>query len=43
LLIRQGFRSFWHPAPSRTEALKTAFRDGLLGILLIILGIVMIF
>jgi len=42
-LVRQGRRTYWHPAPSRLTALKSAFRDMLMGILLIVLGWVIIF
>jgi hypothetical protein len=43
ILVRQGLRSKWQPAPSRSEIWKSALRDGLLGLLLIVLGGVMIF
>lgn len=39
ILVRHGVRSEWRPVPNRNEALKIAFRDGLMGILLIVLGI----
>ena len=39
VLIRQGLHSDWQRAPNRNEALKIAFRDGLMGLLLIVLGI----
>jgi hypothetical protein len=43
ILVRQGFRSTWQPAPNRNEVWKLALRDGLLGLLLMVLGAVMIF
>jgi hypothetical protein len=42
ILVRQGIRSKWHPAESMGEAWKIAFRDGLMGVLLIGLGIALI-
>ncbi|MDM8530757.1 hypothetical protein QUF63_06250 [Anaerolineales bacterium HSG25] len=42
VLMRRGLRIFWYPAPSRAEAVKVALRDGLMGALLMLLGIVMI-
>jgi len=42
VLMRHGLRTFWYPAPSRTEAIKVALRDGLMGALLVVLGIAMI-
>jgi hypothetical protein len=42
ILVRQGIRSKWHPATNMSEAWKIAFRDGLMGILLIGLGIALI-
>lgn len=39
VLVRQGVRFHWRPAPNRDHAWKTAFRDGLTGILLIVLGV----
>lgn len=41
-LVRRGMRGQWQPAPTLEEAWKAAFRDGLMGILLIVLGIVLI-
>jgi hypothetical protein len=29
VLVRQGFRTRWQPAPDMNEAWKIAFRDGL--------------
>ncbi len=43
LLVRQGLRFRWQPAPTRNDAWKAAMRDGVMGVLLIVLGIVMIF
>ncbi|GEM_PF-1283958 len=43
VLVRHGFRTDWQPASSRYDALKIAFRDGLMGILLVLLGVVIIF
>ena len=39
VLVRQGIRSRWQPASNRDQAWRTAFRDGLTGILLIVLGV----
>lgn len=39
ILVRHGVRSEWQPAPNRNEAMKIAFRDGLMGLLLIVLGV----
>lgn len=40
ILVRQkGIRAKWQPAPTIEEAWKAAFRDGLMGLLLIALGI----
>jgi len=38
ILTRRGVRSTWQPAPTMNDAWKIAFRDGIMGILLIILG-----
>jgi hypothetical protein len=35
ILIRKGFRTAWLPAPTMNDAWKIAFRDGLMGVLLI--------
>lgn len=43
ILVRRGFRFTWQPAPNRSEVWKLALRDGLLGLLLMVLGTVMIF
>jgi hypothetical protein len=43
ILVRQGIRSQWQPAPSRNDAWKAALRDGLMGLLLMVLGVVLIF
>ncbi len=42
ILVRQGVRTRWRPAPTMNDAWKVAFRDGLMGILLIALGILMV-
>ncbi len=42
ILVRQGIRSKWQTAPARNEAWKIAIRDGLMGILLIVLGVVLL-
>ena len=42
ILIRQGFRSHWQPVLNRNKAWKAACRDGLMGVLLIVLGVVLI-
>lgn len=43
ILVRQGIRSRWQPAAVRSDAWKSAVRDGLMGLLLIVLGVVLIF
>lgn len=43
VLVRQGLRSRWQPAPTRNDAWKAALRDGLMGMLLVVLGVVLIF
>ena len=39
VLVRQGMRREWQPAPSKETVWKTAIRDGLMGIMLIVLGV----
>ncbi len=43
ILVRQGIRSKWQPATIRSDAWKRAIRDGLMGLLLIVLGVVLVF
>ena len=43
VLVRQGIRTKWQPAPDMSEVWKLAFRDVLMGVLLIILGVMLIF
>jgi hypothetical protein len=43
ILVRQGIRSKWQPVSVRSDAWKVALRDGLMGLLLIVLGVVLIF
>lgn len=43
VLVRQGFRTRWQPAPDIGEAWKIAFRDGILGLLMVVLAFVMLF
>ena len=40
VLVRDGMRYKWQPIPS-DQAWKRAFRDGFMGLLLIVLGVVM--
>ncbi len=40
IMVRRGLRTEWQPV-DRGEALKRAFRDGLMGILLLVLGMFM--
>jgi len=41
ILVREGIRTRWQPiAPE--QAWKRAFRDGVMGLLLVVLGVVMI-
>ena len=42
VLVRQGVRSKWQPAPSINDAWKIAIRDAIMGILLIVLGVFML-
>lgn len=42
ILVRQGLRSKWQPAPDMGDVWRLAFRDALMGILLIVLGITLI-
>ncbi|HEX9923727.1 MAG TPA: hypothetical protein VGD99_13805 [Anaerolineae bacterium] len=40
VLVRRGrLKTEWQPAPTIEDAWKTAFRDGLMGLLLIALGL----
>ncbi len=43
VLTRRGLQMAWQPTTSRTDALKIAGRDGLMGLLLVVLGLVIIF
>lgn len=43
ILVRQGIRSKWQPVAARSDAWKVALRDGLMGLLLIVLGVFLIF
>ena len=38
VLVREGLRSRWKPAPDMNEAWKVAIRNAIMGILLIVLG-----
>jgi uncharacterized membrane protein HdeD (DUF308 family) len=42
VLVRRGIRSEWQATPTRNDAWKLAARDGLMGILLIVLGVLLI-
>lgn len=42
ILVRQGTRREWQPATTRNDAWKAAARDGVMGLLLIVLGVVLI-
>lgn len=42
VLVRRGFRTQWEPAVTHQEALQIAFKNGLMGLLLLILGIAII-
>jgi hypothetical protein len=42
VLVRAGLRTRWEPAPSMEDAWRLAFRDAVMGILLIILGVAML-
>ncbi len=42
ILMRQGLKSRWVPVPNFNDALKIAFRDGLLGLLMVVLGVVLL-
>ncbi len=43
ILVRQGLRSRWQPVPKRNDVWKAVLRDGLMGVLLMVLGVVLIF
>jgi hypothetical protein len=43
ILVRQGFRTHWQPAPTMNEAWKVAFRDGVMGLLLLALAFLILF
>ena len=42
VLVRQGIRTKWQPAPDMGEVWRLAFRDALMGVLLITLAIMLI-
>ena len=42
ILVRQGIRTKWQPVPDMGEVWRLAFRDALMGVLLITLGIMLI-
>ena len=42
VMVREGLHRKWQPAPTRNEAWKVACRDGLMGILLIVLGVFLV-
>ena len=42
VLVRQGRKTNWVAAPADTDFLKLLFRDSLMGVLLIILGVALI-
>ena len=42
VLVRQGLRSHWQAAPTTNYAWKVAVRDGIMGLLLITLGVVLL-
>lgn len=42
ILVRRGTRREWQPAPTRNDAWKSAARDGMMGLLLIVLGVVLL-
>lgn len=43
ILVRQGIRTKWQPASDMSDVWKLAFRDALMGVLLIVLGVMLIF
>ncbi|MCB0209021.1 MAG: hypothetical protein KDJ52_06820 [Anaerolineae bacterium] len=43
VLVRHGIRTQWQPAPAMSDVWKIAFRDALMGVLLITLGVMLIF
>ncbi len=42
VLIRRGWQGHWQKTPTRQDALKTAFRDGLMGALLLGLSVALL-
>ena len=43
VLVRHGLRSQWQLTRNRNDAWRVAARDGLMGVLLIVLGVVLLF
>ena len=43
ILVRKGLRSSWQTPANTDDIWRFAFRDAIMGILLIILGVVLIF
>jgi hypothetical protein len=43
VLVRKGFRSSWQTPANTEDIWRYAFRDAIMGILLIILGVALIF
>ncbi len=42
ILVHKGTRSHWQPASTPQDTWKSAFREGLMGLLFVILGIALI-
>ena len=42
VMVRQGLRNHWVTAPSMNDAWKMAFRNALMGLLLVILGVALV-
>ncbi len=42
ILVRNGTKSQWQPAPSSDYVWKMAFKEGLMGLLFVILGVALI-
>ncbi len=42
VLVRDGMRTRWEPAPTPNDAWKVALREALMGLLFIILGVALL-
>ncbi len=42
ILVRDKVRTHWQPAPSSQDAWKAAFREAIMGLLFVILGVALL-